>query len=152
MVEEALFDTGRYRLVERCQLEQVLREQGIGLTGAIDAGTAATVGRVLGVQAFVTGTVNQFELTSAGGFSLPIIAVGLFRAQVGLTARVIDTNTAEILAIVRGNGKAEGTVAIAYLQGLAFGGGEFRNSVLGKALAQAVQELVSKIVAALERR
>ncbi len=159
MVEEALFNRGRYRLVERRQLEQVLREQGLGLTGAVDAATAARVGRVAGVQALIMGTVNQFDLSSAGGVVLPLplpvpigIGVGVYRAQVALTARVVDANTAEILGIVRGNGRADGTVAMASLQVAAFGGGEFRNSVLGRALTQAIQDLVNNLDAGLSKR
>jgi uncharacterized membrane protein YeiH len=65
---------------------------------------------------------------------------------------VVDANSAEILGIVRGNGRADGTVAIASLQVAAFGGGEFRNSVLGRALTQAIQELVTNLDATLSKR
>lgn len=149
LVEEALFSSGRYRLVERRQLEQVLREQGIGNSATIDPATAAKVGRVLGVRAFVTGSVNQLDLKAAGGVAIPGVLLGLYRAQVELTARVIDTSTAEIIAIVRGTGQAEGVIASAQIQNLTFGGAEFRNSVLGKALDQAVRELVTKLNAAM---
>jgi curli biogenesis system outer membrane secretion channel CsgG len=151
IVEEALFATGRYRLVERRALEAVLREQGIGQTGAVDERTAARIGRVLGVQVLVAGTVNQFELRGAGGIALPVVAVALYQAQVQLTARVIDTTTGEILGIARGQGRAEGTMAIAVFQGMAFGGAEFNRTVLGRALDQAVQDLVAKLGQTLQR-
>lgn len=145
IVEEALFAAGRYRLVERRALDAVMREQGIGQTGAVDERTAARIGRVLGVQVLVAGTVNQFELRGAGGIALPVVAIALYQAQVQLTARVIDTTSGEILGIARGQGRAEGTMAIAVFQGLAFGGAEFHKTVLGRALDQAVQDLVAKL-------
>jgi curli biogenesis system outer membrane secretion channel CsgG len=145
MVEEALFATGRYRLVERRALDAVLREQGIGQTGAVDERTAARIGRVLGVQVLVAGTVNQFELRGAGGIALPVVGIALYQAQVQLTARVIDTTSGEILGIARGQGRAEGMMAVAVFQGLTFGGAEFQKTVLGRALNQAVQDLVAKL-------
>ncbi|MDR7419596.1 MAG: CsgG/HfaB family protein [Armatimonadota bacterium] len=145
LVEEALHSSGRYRIIERRQIEQVLREQELGASGSVNAATAAKIGRILGVRHLVMGSVNQFDLRGAGGISLPGLGLGLYRAQVDLTSRVVDTSTAEIVAIVRGSGRADGTVVLAQLQGLTFGGGEFRQSVLGKALDQAIQELVVKL-------
>jgi len=145
LVEEALYSGGRYRIVERRQIEQVLKEQGFGSSGSVDAATAARIGRILGVQRLVMGSVNEFDLKGAAGFALPGLAVGLYQARVSLTSRIVDTSTAEIVAIVRGSGKAEGVVALAQIEGLTFGGGEFRQSVLGKALDQAIQDLVGKL-------
>lgn len=152
LVEEALHSSGRYRIVERRQIEQVLKEQGFGSSGSVDAATAAKIGRILGVQRLVMGSVNQFDFKAAGGFALPGVALGLYQAQVNLTSRVVDTSTGEIIAIVRGSGKAEGFVALAQIEGLTFGGGEFRQSVLGKALDQAIQDLVGKLNGSMSSR
>ena|GEM_PF-2329704 len=151
-LEEALFASGRYRVIERRALDAVLREQGIGRTGAVDAATAARLGRVLGVQSLVAGTVNQFELKGAGGIALPVVLLAFYQAQVQLTARVIDTTTGEILGIARGTGRAEGMMALAAFQGVAFGGAEFDKTVLGRALDQAIQDLVAKLGALLGRQ
>ena len=145
LVEAALHESGRYRIVERRQIEEILKEQGFGSSGSVSAATAAKIGRILGVQRLVMGTVNQLDLKAAGGIAIPGFLLGLYQAQVGLTSRVVDTSTAEIVAIVRGSGKSEGLVALAQLQGLAFGGGEFRQSILGKALDQSILDLVGKL-------
>jgi len=152
MIEEALFRTERFRIVERRQLEEVLKEQGLGQSGTLDPSTMARVGRVLGIEAFITGSVNQFELTSLGAFGIPPVVVGRYRAQVGLTARVVNTSTAEVTAIVRASGQSDGTLVIAQLDRFVFGGGEFKNTVLGRALDQAIQDLTGKLIAGLERR
>jgi TolB-like protein len=50
-------------LVERQDLETVLKEQALGMTGLIDSSTAQRVGVLLGAQLVITGTVSR-----TGGF------------------------------------------------------------------------------------
>jgi len=50
--------TNVYEVVERSQLNQVLEEQKLGASGAIDDSQAATLGKLLGVQAIVAGNVK----------------------------------------------------------------------------------------------
>ena len=76
----ALFNKGRFKVIERTQLEKVLEEQKLGASGLIDASTAAEFGRGLGVDAIIVGSV-----ASAGAGALSI------------DARAIDTETAAII-------------------------------------------------------
>lgn len=46
-------------IVSRDQLEQVMQEQKLGLTGFVDAGTATQLGKILGVKEIVTGKITQ---------------------------------------------------------------------------------------------
>jgi hypothetical protein len=71
---------GAYQLNERIILKSVMEEQALGLTGAVDASTAARVGKILGMQAIITGTSMK---------------VGRL---VVVSGRVIDVETSEILA------------------------------------------------------
>lgn len=50
------FQTNIYQVIEREQLEKVFQEQKLGMSGAIDEGTAAEVGRVLGLDAIIYGS------------------------------------------------------------------------------------------------
>ena len=50
-------------LVSRDQLEQVMREQQLGLTDVIDAHTAVQLGKVLGVHEILTGKITQIIYT-----------------------------------------------------------------------------------------
>ena len=61
-----LFKSGKFIIVERGQLDKVLAEQKLGQSGAIDARTAAQVGKVLGLSAIVTGSVSQFGVKKEG--------------------------------------------------------------------------------------
>ena len=46
-------------LISRAELEQVLQEQKLGLTGLLDEKTAAELGKILGVHEIVTGQITQ---------------------------------------------------------------------------------------------
>lgn len=76
-----LFMTRRFEVVERQLLNQVLREQDLGSSGIIDAASAAEIGRMLGVDAIVSGTIT--DLTHA----------------IRINARVIATETAGIFGV-----------------------------------------------------
>ena len=53
----SLVRTGRFDVVERAQLQKILKEQQLGMTGMINQETAAKVGELLGVKVIITGSV-----------------------------------------------------------------------------------------------
>jgi len=74
-----LYKLNRFKLFERTQLEKILEEQKLGMSGILDASTAAEIGKGIGVDAIVLGTV-----TRSGN-------------NIAIDARLIDTETAEIV-------------------------------------------------------
>jgi TolB-like protein len=78
MLNGALAATGRYTLVERVLLQQLLEEQELQSSHLADEATLAEAGRLHGVEAIVSGTVIQWGET------------------ITLVARMIDTNTGVI--------------------------------------------------------
>ncbi len=70
----------RFKVIERAQLEKILEEQKLGLTGIIDPTTAAEIGKGIGVDAVVLGSI-----TLAGG-------------SLSIDARLIDTENATIIS------------------------------------------------------
>lgn len=54
-----LFTKGRFNMVERSLLDQVLREQGLTQTGVIDIAQAQAIGKALGADAIVTGSLSD---------------------------------------------------------------------------------------------
>ncbi len=52
------------KVVDRANMELILEEQKLGLTGIIDDETAVTVGELIGAQAIMTGTVLSYSQTS----------------------------------------------------------------------------------------
>ncbi len=97
MIEE-LFQTGRYRLIERTRIEEVLKEVELGQSGLIDEKTAVKAGKQLGAQALLLGTVTgikRLEARDGAGSSVYIKRMGF---EVSLRARVISLNNGEIIA------------------------------------------------------
>lgn len=67
------FKTDMYTVVERSQIEQVLKEQRMGLSGIIDENTAAQVGKLLGLDVILIGDVeydvkNEYPSSNYVGF------------------------------------------------------------------------------------
>lgn len=79
-MNNSLYNTGVFTLYERVLLQDVLAEQDIGLTGAMDESTTAEIGKLFGVDAIVTGTISKFGNTFT------------------VNSRLIDTKTAKLLS------------------------------------------------------
>lgn len=58
--EKQLLHAG-YSIVERRRVDQVLSEQRLGASGAVEPRTARKLGKLLGVDAFVLGSVTEFR-------------------------------------------------------------------------------------------
>ncbi len=50
-----------YEIIERGSLEQVMKEQNLSVTGAIDPKTASELGKLLGADAIVVGAVTEYQ-------------------------------------------------------------------------------------------
>ena len=99
-----LVRAGTFTVVERAQVNAILEEQHFGLSGAVDASTAAEIGKILGVQAVLMGSITQFSVDrrSAG---VGALRVSYTEAESRMDVRLVSTTTAEILAIAEGQGK-----------------------------------------------
>ena len=81
-----------------------MAEQNLGQSGRVNSAQAAEIGRILGVQLILTGSITKFSVdTKGGGF-------GRFRAEYAaaesnLDIRLINTDTAEIMFADAGEGK-----------------------------------------------
>ena len=76
----ALFNQGRFKVIERSQLDKILQEQQLGMTGVVDASTAAEIGKGIGVDAIIIGSVAAAK-----------------SGAISLDARAIDTESATII-------------------------------------------------------
>lgn len=72
---------GELDLIERRLLEKVLEEQRLGVFGIMDQDTVKTLGKVLGVDAILTGSI-----------------VELRNERIEINARLIHAETAQVLA------------------------------------------------------
>lgn len=143
-----LWKTQMFSIVERSRLEAIAREHKLAQSGLVDASTAAQLGKLLGVEAIITGSITQFTLKKKGGV-IPIpqlggIAVGESEANVTLDVRMISVETGEILLVAKETGQATRSAG-----GIAFGGVLYGQSeeegILAAATRQCIEKLVKKI-------
>lgn len=85
-----ILKTGKCSIVERSRLSQVLGESELSMSG-MSTGRAAEVGRMLGADAVMTGTVIEYATVAQKGKTYPVVAV---------TARIVDASTSQIIASV----------------------------------------------------
>ncbi|MBT9536804.1 MAG: curli production assembly protein CsgG, partial [Nitrospirae bacterium] len=111
MMVTQLVKDGTFSVIERKQLEKVLSEQKLGASGLVDASTAAQIGKILGVKYVILGSITQFGIDTknidTGGFGRMFglgadVGVSTAVATVYIDARMIDTTTAEIVAVAEG--------------------------------------------------
>jgi curli biogenesis system outer membrane secretion channel CsgG len=166
MLVDKLLKDGKYRLVERSALDKILAEQNFSNSDRADANTAAKIGKVLGVDAIIVGSITQFgrddKHTNVGGggyglgrFGLGGVGKSEAKAVVGITARVINVSTGEILASVNGTGEStRGSTSLIGAGGGWTGGGggsldmgssNFANTILGEATHKAVDDTGAKL-------
>ena len=96
MLVTSLVNSHRFTVVERQEIESVLQEQGLGLSGAITEASASRVGQLLGVELAIYGSVTHFgeERRSVG---IRNLEVGRTRARVNIDIRFVNTTTGEII-------------------------------------------------------
>lgn len=128
LLEQKLVQDGKYRVVDRNTMDKILKEQNFSNSDRVDPSTAAKIGHILGVSCIIVGSITQFGRDDkhigggGGGYggrlggALGGIHKNDSKAVVNVTAKMIDTDTAEILAVVTGTGQST-------RGGFSFGGG-----------------------------
>src|SRR5450755_5159345 len=115
MLVTKLVQDGKYRVIERAALDKILAEQNFSNSDRADATTAAKIGKILGVDAIIIGSITQFgrddQHTKVGGggfggfgskYGIGGVSSNKAKAVVGITARMINTSTGEIMVAVNG--------------------------------------------------
>lgn len=97
------FNTNIYTVIEREQMEKILQEQRLSISGVIDEKTAASVGAILGLDAIIIGNVNYEEKTTSSLKEqfLSDVKMDCRLRTVTTTAsmKLIDVSTAEIIGM-----------------------------------------------------
>ena len=145
-----LVKTDQYKVIERSRLDAVLAEQNLGASGRVDPSTAAQIGRILGVEVVIIGSVTQFDLQKKG------TTFGLFGVNVGgqsteglvtLNIRAVNTTTGEIIMVAEGSGVGTQKDDQVYVFGM---GGGTTTSNEGKLLSIATQKAVDEIIVEMD--
>lgn len=173
LIVDELVNDGSFRVIERKRLDAILAEQNFSNSQRADpsAKSVAAIGKALGVKYLIVGSVTKFGVEesnkSVGGgafggsrFGIGSVGKSQGKANVAITARMVDTSTGEILASAKGDGTSKRS---GFLLGGAGGGGaggsgsinfgasNFHDTILGEATETAVKATVAKLVAAKSR-
>ena len=126
---------------------EVMTEQDFGASGRVDNYSAAEIGRILGVEALILGTVNRMEISDKGGIKVGPVTLSGVQVDVEYTGRMVDTETAEILMSFKGVGRETDTgLSVSQLHGVSLGSSAFSNSALGKSINAANKDFVDNII------
>jgi curli biogenesis system outer membrane secretion channel CsgG len=149
MLTTALVKSGEYTVMERKDIAAVLDEQTLGQSGAVTQESAARLGKLLGVELAVVGSVTEFGHSkqdiggAVKGFGL---GVKKQKATVAIDVRLISTTTGEILKAenVRKEQSSSG-LSVSTREGSFNNETEFDNSIVGKVTRAAIEDIVTLI-------
>jgi curli biogenesis system outer membrane secretion channel CsgG len=174
LIVEKLVKSGTYRVIERKAIQKILAEQNFSNSDRVDPNSAAKIGRLLGAEAIIMGSITQFgrddKQTNVGGdviggrlgrYGIGGIGRRNSKAVVGLTARMVSVDTGEILGVAAGKGESTrsgtsllgggGSAGAAANAALDMTSTNFANTVLGEAVNAASGQLVNELNAASAR-
>jgi len=165
MLTTALVKSGAFDVIERVQLDAVLKEHNLSEQGVLDPATAVKVGQILGVDYLLGGKITEFGIKTrrsglgaidrivGGNGTLGGLDLKNSTARVALDVRLIDVRTGKILTADTGVGEEKNS-------GIVLAGGQLRHLVvlgrfdttewsesqIGKATRKAVDEVIRKVV------
>ncbi len=163
-----LVKDGSYSVIERKALDKILKEQNFSNSDRADPNSAAKIGKLLGVDAIIVGSITQFGNETKntniggggggfGGFGLGGVGHKKSKAIVAVTARLVDIDTAEILGVAEGKGESsrESTSLLGgggnwhgFGGGAAdFGSSDFQSTIIGEAVKASVDSLSKEVIA-----
>jgi len=116
MITDALNQSGRFRLVERQAIGNVMQEQDFGASGRVASPSAAGMGQILGAEYLVEAVITSYDpgtnakSTNVGGIANALggrlgglgalaggVSVNSSSSSLGMNIRLIDATTSEVV-------------------------------------------------------
>ncbi len=172
LLVKRLVQDGTYSVIERKALDKILAEQNFSTSDRANPASAAKIGKLLGVDAIIVGSITQFGNDTKntnigggggglGGFGLGGFGRKKTKAIVSVDARIVDIDTGEILAVAEGKGESQRTSTSVLggggnwrgfgAGGVDFGSSDFQQTILGEAVKAAVDQMSTGVVGANSR-
>jgi len=170
MVVKRVAEGGKFTVVERKKIANVMKEQDFNASNRVKQGSGARVGQIRGADLTLAGDIVVFgrddRKTSAGvgagvfgaGGGAIGGSKGEFKAVVVLDYRIIDEETSEIVGTGEARGESKRTSksfgAALFAGGVGVGGGfnmtsaNFGETIIGEATMDAVNKIAANINAA----
>src|SRR6185312_2070030 len=112
-----LVKDGTYSVIERKAMDKILAEQNFSNSDRANPTSAAKLGKLLCVDAIIVGSVTQFGNDTKntniggggggwGGYGIGGFGHKKSKAIVAVDARIINIETAEIMAVAEGKGES----------------------------------------------
>jgi curli biogenesis system outer membrane secretion channel CsgG len=160
MLQDALLQSGRFIVVEREQLDSVLKEQDLGAAGRINSETALKIGQIVGASIMIQGTVTQFEpgeSGKSGRVNVPIGtgAVGIggskVTSKIAMKLRIIDLTTSQVLSThnAEHTGSHKSMGMDVYTSVGSVGGDQFKKTPLGETAEECINKCVDHIISVM---
>jgi len=162
-----LVKDGSYSVIERKALDKIMAEQNFSNSDRADPSSAAKIGKLLGVDAIIEGSITEFgnetknRNIGGGGGNWHGVGFGGIghsnsKANVAITARIINIDTGEIMAVADGSGQSSRS-STSMLGGggnwsgfgaghADFGSSDFQQTIIGEATKAAVDQLTANLV------
>jgi curli biogenesis system outer membrane secretion channel CsgG len=155
MLVTALVKSGEFSVIERKELDKVMAEQHLGQGGNVTPQTAPQVGKLLGVDLLVLGSITELGTSDrdvAGGASLFGARINAKQARAAVDIRLVNTTTGEIIAAETEEG-TESTVGVGgHYKGVNFSDfSKWNDTDIGKAAREAIDKTVELIKDHMEK-
>lgn len=172
MITDVMHQTGRFRMVERQNIGNVLQEQDFGASGRVAQPSAAKIGGVLGAEFLIEVVITSYEPGVAGnninvgalasgtkfGGLLGGLHVGSKTSMIGINFRLIDATTSEVIFTnqvdreIKDSGLGFG--AARFGSSNAMGGfmSQYSKTPIGQAVTAAINEGVYDLIAQVGAR
>lgn len=168
LLTKRLAENGKYRIVERKNLQKVLSEQDLGASNRVKQGTNAKIGKVVGADAILMGTITVFgNDTRSNGVNAGAVTRGRLggvlggvnigkrsdKAVVEISYRLVDAESSEVIAVGEARGESKRNSSGVGLAG--YGGGtggnvgvnmasaNFAETIIGEATVECIDKLAA---------
>ncbi|MBE9516171.1 MAG: hypothetical protein IME93_04255 [Proteobacteria bacterium] len=144
MLTDALFNSGRFIVLERENLKDVIDEQDLADSGRMRQSTVAPKGQLEGAELLVRGSVTQFEPRCSGGSA---IVFSTSQACIAINIRIMDVRTGRIVnATTVEATSVDKRIGFVTRTTLPVGLGMYKGTPMEKAIRNAIQVAVDHIV------
>ncbi|MCK5738422.1 hypothetical protein KAH55_04540 [bacterium] len=145
MLVTELVESGNFIVIERAQIAALLGEQALGQSGMVTAESAAQVGKLLGAELAIVGSITEFGYKKGKtGGRIKGFGVGVRsqEATVAVDVRIINVETSEILDAKSARSHKSSKGLSISTPKVSFGNrNDFDDSLVGKATREAIGQI-----------
>lgn len=104
-VRSELFKTGRFQVIERSRMDEILKEQGFQHTGCTNTECAVEIGQLVGVQKIVVGSVDK--VSRMYSVDIRMVDVGTGKIEKNVTADCRYCDLMDVMSVTIRNASRE---------------------------------------------